>query len=250
MGNHFFISFLVLACICVPIARAEPPIVQLPDDGWWISYRSSVKQRFDGQTQEHSCKYTCSLVGTVTDDDQKLRWVEVNSEYFIGDKKYADVLKFLVSEKALLESDQPLDNLKRVWKKNSDGNVRETSVWHGIYPDNAKLMIFPGLWQHGEREKKERIIEYQQRKLTIAEARTREITMNARTVNRPRVGKIEAKSVVEATAWFDPATSPVLAAAKIETRKYQNDELRLTTEEELVVEDSGIGAHSQLPDNN
>lgn len=45
-------------------------------------------------------------------------------------------------------------------------------------------------------------------------------------------------------------TLPVFGAANFQTKIYVNDELKRTFEDDRVIEDTGKGAKSRLPDNN
>jgi hypothetical protein len=68
---------------------------------------------------------------------------------------------------------------------------------------------------------------------------------------RPRSGvNEERKNVIERTAWFDRKTALVFASAKFQSKVYVNDKLRSTFEDVWVIEDTGTGAKSQLPDSN
>ncbi len=219
-------GIIVIECLN---GLADDRVVRLHKDGWWIRYASITKQEFNGQVQEYTCKSTYSLVGTVTEDAETCRWIELNTVCTFGEKEHAVISKYLVPEKDLLEHEQPIDKLKRGWVKANKMEVRAVKVGQGILPGNKTLGIFPGMWQNAERVKKEMVVDYQQGRLKIAEAMTLKVTIPASSVNRPFMGKTEdEKSVIEYTAWFDQTILPVYAAAKIQTKSYANDLFRLS----------------------
>ena len=243
-------TFGVVVTQCI-FGMADEPEVRLHEDGWWVRYASITKQEFNGQVQEYTCKSTYSLVGTVKEDGETCRWIELNSVCTFGEKEHAVISKYLVPEKDLLEHEQPLDKLTRGWTKANKMDVRAVKVGQGIHPGNTSLGIFPGMWQKAERVKKVRVVDYQHGRLTIAEARTLKVTMPVQNVNRPFTGKTQnEESVTEYMVWFDQTLPSVYAAAKIQTKRIVNDQLEALTEHDIVIEDYGTGAMSKLPDNN
>ncbi len=245
------VSFIVFGFILIHglDALAQEQTAKLPEDGWWIRYLSVKKEKIIGsKDQELTRKKTYSLVGTVMKNGETCRWIEVNSVYLARDKENLVIWKFLVSEKDLLERDQPLEAVKRAWIKVNQFDVRAVNVGREINSLDIQLIIFPGMWQKADRVDTAKVVDYQQGRLTIPQARVRNVTS---PVNRSRNGiKLETKHVIEYTTWFDRKTEPVLSAASIQTKSYRNDELEATFEEEMIIQDTGIDAKSQLPDNN
>ena len=230
-------------------ALAQEQTAKLPEDGWWIKYLCVKKEKIIGsRDQEFTRKKTYSLVGTVMENGEACRWIEVNSVYLARDKENVVIWKFLVSEKDLLERDQPLEAVKRAWIKVNEFDVRAVNVGREINSLDTQLIIFPGIWQKADRVDKEKVIDYQQGRLTIPQARVLNVTS---PVNRSRNGvQLERKHIIEYTTWFDRKTAPAFAAASIQTKSYRNDELEATFEEEMKIEDIGIDAKLHLPDNN
>jgi hypothetical protein len=208
----------------------------------------------NGQVKESEfhCKLTYSLVGTVMEDGVKCRWVELHDVCPLDEKRKSSVVsKFLVSERDLRENEHPLGRVKRAWKKVGRRDAYLVEAEHVEISENPNLMIFPGMWQGSKIILKERIIDHQQGKLTLSEARTR--TLSSPTIiNRPRIGgfgKIESPHV-EYTAWFDRTTSPVFSAATIQRKIYESDVLKTSIVDDLEVEDYGTDGTSKLPENN
>src|SRR5262249_46409057 len=107
---------------------AEQPKEKLPDDGWWIRYGGNSKQTANEQVQEHKGQTTYSLVGTVVDGGQTYRWIEHKTISSLEKDDQVTITKFLVPEKDLLESDQPVQHYKRGWIKLNDRPVTAIKV--------------------------------------------------------------------------------------------------------------------------
>jgi hypothetical protein len=241
------LMFLLFPC---PFVRAEEQAGQLPEDGWWIRYFTTSKlESISGNVREYTIKATYSLVGTVVENGEKCRWVEVNSIFTRDGKDGLILSKFLISEKDLLESEEPLDTIKRGWFKSGNNDVRAVEAGKGITRYNTRTVIFPGLWHKAEQIDKEQIVDYQQGKFTILEAKTRQVTSPTTVVKTGRK-VINQKDVVEYTGWFHRTTSPFIAAAKIQTKIYYDDQWNTTFNDDVVLQDYGKGAKSSLPENN
>ena len=245
------ISFIVFGFILIHSldAQAQEQTTKLPEDGWWIRYLSVKKEKIIGsRDQEFTRKETYSLVGTVKENGETCRWIEVNSVYLAREKENVVIRKFLVPEKDLLERERPHEALKRAWSKVNEFDVREVNVGREINSYDTQLIIFPGMWEKADRVDTEKVVDYQQGRLTILQAGVLNVTL---PVNRSRNGvQLQRKHIIEYTTWFDRKTAPVFSAASIQTKSYRNDELEATFEEEMIIQDSGFDAKSQLPDNN
>jgi len=234
-------GFVLIPCLNV---LAQEQTTKLPDDGWWIRYFSTRKEEFNRQVKEFTGKFTYSLVGTTVEDGETCRWIELKSVFSSSETENVILWKLLVLEKDLLEREQPLEALKRGWRKVNKLDVEAFKI--APNPLKTQLMIFPGMWQKVDLVDTEKVVDYQHGRLTIPHARVLKLTEPA-NVNRPRD---ERNVVSEYTTWFDPKIAPVFAAAKFQTKIYVKDELRRTIVDDWVVEDTGTDAKSQLPDNN
>lgn len=244
---------LVLVCVLVCHAplSADENVSQLAADGWWISYLTTAKAVAGQNVNEYTLKATYSLVGTDVVDGERCRWLEVNSVFSRkGQNDSVYLAKLLVSEKDLLESEEPVDMFKRAWLKVNDQDVRAATVGKDLTPYNTRMIVFPGAWQKTERIGNEKIIDYQRGRLTIPEARTRQVNMPDKTIPQRAKKPIAVKEVAEYTAWFDPKTSPAVATARIQRKIYYDDKLSATIEDDIVLQDHGTDAKSQLPENN
>ena len=242
------IAFGIMLLQC-QFGLTDEQTARLPEDGWWVRFFTTSKlEAVNGTVKEHTIKATYSLVGTAVEDGDKCRWVEVNSLFTMDGKETVILSKFLVSEKDLLECEQPLDKLKRGWLKSGELDVRAVMAGKGITPYNTRTVVFPGIWQKAERITSEYIVDYQQGRLTIPEARIFQVTSPVKALNTRK--PINQKDVTEYAGWFHQTASPVIAAAKIQKKTYFNDELNTTQKDDVVIQDYGTGAKSQLPENN
>ncbi len=231
--------------------QAEEQSSKLPEDGWWIRYCYTDKQEANGQVHEFTQKITYSLVGTVMEDGEKCRWVELKIHTTLRGEEDVVFRKFLVAEKELIENEQPLDKLKRAWGKSSKRGLRELKLGQDVTSDSRYLRIFPGEWQKSERVDQERIVDYQKGRLSMPQARKRNVTMPINVINAGGSQKtVNWTSIIETTVWFDQVTSPVIAAERIQTKEYEKEKLILSREENFVIEDIGSDAKSSLPEIN
>src|SRR5262245_47669881 len=106
----------------LPTSADEAP-TKLPKDGWWVRY--FVTMNGEGINDNVIIKRTYSLVGTTTENGEKCRSVEMKTVQMVNGKEQTDVIKFLVPERELLESEKPLEGLLRAWRRIDDGTVEE-----------------------------------------------------------------------------------------------------------------------------
>ena len=244
-------GFILLVC---PAGYAEESTAKLPADGWWARYFVSMKR--DGNNDEQTMKRTYSLVGTATESDITCRWVEMKTVSMAGEKERIEVVKFLIPEQDLLESDQPLVRLVRCWSKTDDGMAKALSFdpprGDGVNPQSAEgrfgkeLFVFPGIRQKAEMVDKPKVVEYQQGRLTVAQGR--EGKRVSKVVGSPRAQGLAF--VLDYTIWTDPAVAPGFAAAKTRYATMINDVVRTARNDEWTIEDFGTDAKSELPENN
>lgn len=241
------------ALLLSPTVQAEDAAAKLPADGWWARYFVSTK--IDGNNDERTMKRTYSLVGTATENNETCRWVEMKTVTMVGEKERVDIVKFLVPEKDLLEGDQPLVRLVRCWSKTDDGVVKALSFdpprGDGVNPQSAEgrfgkdLFVFPGMRQKAELVDKEKVVEYQQGRLQVAQGRVGKRI--SKVVGSPRAQGLTF--VLDYTIWTDPAVAPGFAAAKTRYATVVNDVVRRAQDEEWILEDFGVDVKSALPEN-
>jgi hypothetical protein len=233
-------AVLGFVLLCNSAGRAEEANAELPPDGWWVQYVVTTKGELKGgRSLEQTMKRRFSLVGTVTENRVKCRWVEIKSVGRVAGEEHVQINKLLVPETDLLESERPLNNLVRWWRQNNDHVVRSTTGRARLLLTN-EMFIFPGLRQNSEIIDKQNAVEFQERRLQIAQGSK---------------GSIEQKADesltynFEFTVWHHSAVPLGFAAAKTRKTTRVNGELQSSRDDEWVIDDFGTGATSELPEN-
>ena len=100
--------FLFAGWSSVPV-RGEDRLPELPKDGTWVRWQCETE--FSGN-KESTGPVTLSLVGTVIDDGEQSRWLEIKREnrQIFG---ITQLLKVLIPEKDILKSDRPFEHARR-----------------------------------------------------------------------------------------------------------------------------------------
>ena len=245
--RHFRIPMLTLGMVVISAITVvgQEPAAKLPADGSWIRYRNMIKTESDGRVSEYTLQTTHSLVGTVVEDGATCRWVEAKLVTLNDGKEQVHILKALISEKDLLESELPHINFKRAWGKNPNGNVNALKNPLDPAISCGVAFAFPGFWKNSENIDAGKIIDYQKGQLKLTRARTRKLN-----IDLPLRANHNRKMEVEITAWFDEATAPFMVAEKKHNKTYFDGKLGISNESESVVEDDGFDAKSELPEQN
>lgn len=239
-----------------PAGKAEEPAARLPENGWWVRYSVTTKQDRDGNTDESTFKRTYSLTGTVAENGEKCRWVEMKSAGSVAGQERIQIAKLLVSEKDLLENEKPLSGLLRGWRKIDGGAVTPVKVDapQAVNPLSAKqfyekeMLIFPGMRQKSEIIDKQKTVEYQQGRLEMTQGRTGKIERKSNGALRGRNQNMTSN--FEFTVWTDPVIELGFAAANIRNTTSVDNVVRSSRDDEWVIEDFGTDAKSELPENN
>jgi len=244
--------FFGLILLVYSVSSAEDRSASLPKDGWWVRY-FVVIQREGNEDVTMKRKY--SLVGTTTENGERCRWVEIQSVQPIDGQELTDVIKFLIPEKELLENEKPLDSIVRAWRKTNDGPVEEVkfnqplgvggSVASADFAWGHSLLIFPGPQRKSKSVEKKKVVEYQQGRLEVGAGQVGKHVATRKALTNGEKQEFET----EFTAWNDAAIAPACAAMHSRTEFRRNDLLIQAITEEVVLEDIGVDAKSELPEN-
>lgn len=250
------IRFLLFAAICaLPYSpsRADETPAKLPKDGWWVRY--FVTMKFEGRP-DVTAKRTYSLVGTAVENGVRCRWVEMKSVQMSDGREITDVLKFLVPEEELLESERPLDSLVRCWRRFAEEPVEEVAfnvplsvrgfAGSADFYWGRDFAFFPGLQKQAKGVRERRVVEYQKGRLDVEDAQTFQHVVSRRALTNGE----KQEYCDEFTVWNDPAVAPAFVAASDRVRQRRDDALVRTLTIEFVLEDYGADAKSALPENN
>jgi hypothetical protein len=117
--------------------RADGLIYQLPEDGTWVRYKTTMTFSSGGKVGEVTGRVTISSVGKrVTEDQGPCRWIEVASELSDGKAKQVSVGKFLIPETALVKGHNPRNFIVKAWGKDGAGVKEE-----GELPEDVGSML-------------------------------------------------------------------------------------------------------------
>jgi hypothetical protein len=243
---------ILLVATCAVLADDGP--AKLPADGWWVRYY--ITSRREGTNDDIIIKRTYSLVGTSTENGEKCRWVEMNSEQTFNAKERKEILKFLIPGKELLESEKPLNSLVRAWGKFDDEPVEELkfnqplgvrgSVASADFVWGRDMVILPGPQRKATLVNERKVVEYQQGRLEMTEGRT-----GKHVATRQAVTVVQKQTVaLEFTVWNHTSLAPAFAAAKTRFEILIDDAPRAADVSEWVIEDFGTDAKSAMPDKN
>lgn len=242
-----FSTLICLALVASSASAGEEPSA-LPKDGTWIRYTVSTRQ----EGVERSGTQTYALVGTKIDSGRVCRWVEIRETRASQQGERVSVLKFLIPEKDLLESDRPLDGLVRSWRRIDERPVQaleyETLRSIATAPHFAfgqLFLIFPGVQKKAQPLDEPRTVEYQTGQFRIPKGRAGQVLATRQAVTAPVTQTI----VVDFRAWFDPALPLGPAEWREDLTLLRNGDPLTTQQSAFVVQDFGTDAKTALPDN-
>jgi hypothetical protein len=256
IGRWGFATGAILLISAVPLLAAD----KLPKDGAWARYYVYAKS---SNGRENVSRLTISMVGTVVEGGRKLRWIEVSETYQPErpekprEKKYTSVLKLLVPERALLESDAPLKQLVRGWRWDNfshradkvDTGKRDLQHFEALY--RPYVLFFPGPLKQAKPTRNNRDVDHQTGRLHIAGglAGHNVARWHAFTVPEQR------SMTVDVELWLHKDVPLRMASAKLKrTYRFKKDgskqpaKVRVVSDVEFTVEAWGTGAKSALPD--
>lgn len=131
MIRHILLFFFLLMFVLVSLGQAQTLISKLPADGTWATYRMDVETKTqDGELNELSGTLTIRVVGTLSNDDEVLRWIEIEQLFQLSgiDAKRVQsdnvkiIDKILVAEDDIGVNKDPVAKLRKMWRYHSQGH--------------------------------------------------------------------------------------------------------------------------------
>lgn len=245
MARRTYFTMICLAIASSACLSADNDAPQLPKDGWWIRYHAKIKQDGPNGQIDYTATSTWSLVGTETVDDERCRWLEIDSVTTFTDKKHSVLSKYLIPEKDLRHAETLTKNIKRGWISVNGGEA------HRVNEDRNQMsqeltFYFDGGWNDSEKIDELMVVEYQHGSLEIQYGRK---VVDTTTKTQENGQSIE-KMVSTSTGWFDPKTSPLISAMNRTHKRYKGDKLYGSRFDEIRAQDSGTDAKTKLPERN
>lgn len=224
---------LTFSLINVVALHADEPADELPKPGAWARYHVVIKR--DNGT-ESTGKLTLKFLEQEQDNGRPCRWLEFEWKY---DDTADWQIRCLIPEKALCDSDRPLNEAVKALEQVGDDRPRE------MQPGELKLSAFVLYWLPAARKAAERIdepqtVEYQAGKLTVPQAyRIQETKSSDVEGNRSREER-------EFKVWVHPNVP--MGHVRLSNRgRIQGDLLNLTWTHDQHLEDFGFDAKSAFP---
>jgi hypothetical protein len=228
--------------------RGEDRPREIPKDGSWVRYHEEV-QDLAKQQKYAAVTTTLSLVGTVIEEGQTCRWLEKKSVLPEGeDGAGTYVVKVLVPEKELWDSETPFAHVRRAWFLRPNEQAMEmpsrSLVTNANKAFRELLLWTPGMLKNsGTAADKSKDIEYQPGRLNGTQARTGTLADDGTGPVRFETSYI---------AWQHPDLPLGAAEVKITKEGFINRQKtpQWRTSITYRIEDVGTDAKSMLPDNN
>jgi hypothetical protein len=228
--------------------RGEDWPREIPKDGAWVRYHEEV-QDLAKREKYAPVKTTLSFVGTVVEEGQTCRWLEKKSILPEGeDGAGTYVVKALVPEKELWESETPFAHVRRAWVLRPNEQPIEmpprSLVTNANKVFQELLLWTPGMLKNsGTAADQSKDIDYQPGRLKGAIARTGTLADRGTGPGRTEMSYI---------AW-QHADLPIGAGeVKITKEFFINRQKTPQRRTSIIyqIEDVGTDAKSMLPNNN
>jgi len=230
-----------------PAICAEEEAARIPVDGAWVRYQMETEQS-ENDENKFEASVTLSLVGTVTEDGLRCRWLESKMDVRKTPATAGtSISKVLVPQEDLFESTKPFERARRLWISRPKApptkfDIAKVGNWIS-WEEN--LLWSPGMLKSARRlEDEPRIVEYQRGQLKCIHAFSGELTYVT-----PGPGDLKITNKRKYTLWLHPQVPFGFAEARIQGEQTLGENTsRFTTIYSL--QDFGDDAKSALPENN
>ena len=122
--RQLIISAIVLL-LSSTVVCADGLIYQLPDDGTSVVYEMEMTVGLTDLPVTGDGTLSVSSVGQVVVDNEMCRWLEFKMEMKLAGRERTVISKLLIPEKHLGLGKSPIDNVKKCWLKENDGEAHE-----------------------------------------------------------------------------------------------------------------------------
>ena len=151
---------------CISSSDAGDVKPKLSPDGSWTRYYVVQKQ---DSGREIIFRLTIRSVGRVRKDGRWHRWIEYEAKYREIGRPY--IHKFLISEKALIGSEKPMEHVVKYLYRDAEGLVTAGDTAFARH-FGMPFLFLPGTLKKTKTVKESRTVDYQKGRLTISTARS------------------------------------------------------------------------------
>lgn len=237
---------LLAVAVASQSAFAGGFVQKLPKDGTWVEYNMEAKGDAGGTAIEMSGTMKLKSVGTVTENGEKYRWIEIESTMEVMGMKQHSVMKALVREKDFKAGAKGPVKVLRGWQQNQRGDMKMEAkklTEEELSPDGQMSFLFGPKLKGEKKIKSKKTIEYQKGKLQIESASTGTMEIQA----SPKAPDFKQKGNL--TIWKHKSVPTGTAAMEMAMETWRKDKLLSKMKMTISVQDYGKGAKSALPDN-
>ena len=185
-------------------------------------------------------------VGTASENGEKYRWIEIESQIEVMGMKQRSVMKALVREKDFKPDAKGPVKVLRGWQQNQRGNMKmeeKKLTDEELSPTGQMSFLFGPKLKRENTIKSRKTIEYQKGKLQIDNASTGELEIKT-SPNAP-----DFKQKGKLTLWKHKSVPSGTAVMEMQMETWRKDKVISKMKMTISVQDYGKGAKSALPEN-
>lgn len=217
-------SFCVALLLAAATARADGLLYQVPVDGAWARYDVTITNRLG---DKRKVEFTLKVVGTVEQNGEKLRWIEVKHPA----EDQTHIVKMLIPEKYLKAGEEPLRHVQRAWRKRGERQPESVGQARGFWLD----VLLAGPLSNVEKLEKAPV------QSKLGERECEGLAGEAR-VSEDRGYQLDLKYRVRR----HPDAPFGVVACHVENKLSRNGEPQGTSTFDIILSDLGTDAESEL----
>jgi hypothetical protein len=251
LGGESAAAALIAAALVIGWARTdgrgENLHRELPKNDAWVQYQWDWNRLDSGQKM--SATVTLSIVGSVVENDEPCRWVELKYVIPEGSEKGTLIEKLLIREKDLLASANPMEHVLRTWVRFNDEPVYLKEAYNNKDEAIGPLLLWtPGVLKNVAKGGDPKDIEYQHGRLKAAQPWAGRMVLPETNKDGVVVLHLSRKY----TLWRHADLAFGFAEAEIKDDVYNLDKTKVLSQQVsvYVLQDAGVGAKTALPDSN
>ncbi|MBI3862985.1 MAG: hypothetical protein HY290_13925 [Planctomycetia bacterium] len=242
--NGAVVRTVAVVMALVPlVAVSEDRPRELPKDGAWARYFAESEMLAPEKRKFGSTTVLLSFVGTVDDGGEKCRWIERKETVGVGDDSKSEIIKVLVPEKDLWESDVPFEHFRRGWVLRVNGQISEVQKSQQVvlHLNFAPLLLWtPGMLKDSKLDPDQVMdVAFQKGLLKGAQSRTGKLAL-----------PINDYDFSKYAAWQHPDLPIGCAEVHMTREFFRNGKKSRESLTVFRIQETGADAKSSLPDQN